>query len=90
MGEEKLQALLQESLAVATRTDAMKPPDLARVVIDNHGAAEGGDVPDRVGERGPQVFVGLGGVSGTPMARRTAVYEGSTREILGRAGGWCD
>jgi hypothetical protein len=34
MGEEKLQALLQESLAVATRTDAMKPSDLARVVID--------------------------------------------------------
>src|SRR5262245_57276267 len=32
MGEEKLQALLQESLAVATRTDAMKPSDLARVV----------------------------------------------------------
>jgi IS5 family transposase len=32
MGEEKLQALLQESLAVATRTEAMKP-DL-RVVID--------------------------------------------------------
>src|SRR5215831_2287246 len=34
MGEEKLPALLQESLAVATRTDAMKPSDLARVVID--------------------------------------------------------
>src|SRR5258708_11293076 len=34
MGEEKLQALLQESLAVATRTQAMKPSDLARVVID--------------------------------------------------------
>ena len=34
MGEEKLQALLQESLAVATRTNAMKPSDLARVVID--------------------------------------------------------
>src|SRR5262245_41042414 len=34
MGEEKLQALLQESLAVATRTDAMKASDLARVVID--------------------------------------------------------
>jgi hypothetical protein len=34
MGEEKLQALLQESLAVATRTEAMKPSDLARVVID--------------------------------------------------------
>src|SRR5260221_2188056 len=34
MGEEKLRALLQESLAVATRTQAMKPSDLARVVID--------------------------------------------------------
>src|SRR5262249_19558902 len=34
MGQEKLRALLQESLAVATGTDAMKPSDLACVVID--------------------------------------------------------
>src|SRR6516165_12006205 len=34
MGEVKLQVLLQESLAVATRTEAIKPSDLARVVID--------------------------------------------------------
>src|SRR5271157_1985863 len=34
MGEEKLQTLLQESLAVATRTEAMKPADLARVIVD--------------------------------------------------------
>src|SRR6266481_3038471 len=34
MGEQKLQALLQESLAVATRTEALKPSDLARVVVD--------------------------------------------------------
>jgi transposase, IS5 family len=34
MGEERLQALLQESLSVATRTGAMKPSDLSRVVID--------------------------------------------------------
>jgi transposase, IS5 family len=34
MGEERLQALLQESLAVATRTEAMKPSDLSCVVID--------------------------------------------------------
>ena len=47
MGEDKLKALLQESLAVATRTDAMKPSDLTRVVIDATVAAEGGDVPDR-------------------------------------------
>jgi IS5 family transposase len=34
MGEERLQALLQESLAVATRAGAMKPGDLARVIVD--------------------------------------------------------
>jgi len=34
MGEEKLVALLQESLAVATRTEAMRPKDLSRVIID--------------------------------------------------------
>ena len=34
MGEAKLTALIQESLAVATRTEAMKPKDLARVVVD--------------------------------------------------------
>src|SRR5450631_1766478 len=34
MGEERLQGLLQESLAVATRTGAMKPGDLARVIVD--------------------------------------------------------
>ncbi len=34
MGEERLQALLQESLAVAARTGAMKPSDLSRVIVD--------------------------------------------------------
>jgi transposase, IS5 family len=34
MGEEKLQALVHESLAVATRIEAMKPSDLARIVVD--------------------------------------------------------
>src|SRR3981081_4582707 len=34
MGEERLQALLQESLAVAARSGAMKPGDLARVIVD--------------------------------------------------------
>ena len=34
MGEERLAALLQESLAVATRTGAIKPADLARVIVD--------------------------------------------------------
>src|SRR6201987_3282584 len=34
MGEEKLQALLQESLAVATKTEAIKPTELSEVIID--------------------------------------------------------
>src|ERR1035437_6702672 len=34
MGEEKLQALVQESLSVAARTDAIKPSELNRVIID--------------------------------------------------------
>jgi hypothetical protein len=34
MGEERLEAFLQESLAVATRTGAMKPSDLSRVIVD--------------------------------------------------------
>src|SRR6201981_3575514 len=34
MGEEKLQALLQESLAVASKTKALKPNDLNRIIVD--------------------------------------------------------
>lgn len=34
MGEERLQALLQESLSVAARTEAIKPKDLNRVIVD--------------------------------------------------------
>jgi IS5 family transposase len=34
MGEGKLQALLQESLATAVRTDALKPSDLSGVIVD--------------------------------------------------------
>ena len=34
MGEERLQALLQESLSVAVRTEAIKPCELAQVIVD--------------------------------------------------------
>ena len=47
MGEAKLTALIQESLAVATRTEAMKPKDLGARGRRYDGAAQGGDVPDR-------------------------------------------
>jgi IS5 family transposase len=34
MGEERIEALLQESLAVAVKTGAMKPQDTRRVIVD--------------------------------------------------------
>jgi len=34
MGEERLQALIQESLSVATRTKSIKPSELSRVIVD--------------------------------------------------------
>ena len=34
MGEEKIAALIQESLNVATRTGAAKPADFARIIVD--------------------------------------------------------
>jgi len=34
MGEEKIMALLQESLSVAVKTGAMKPSDTRRVIVD--------------------------------------------------------
>ena len=47
MGEEKLEALLQESLSVATRTEAIKPSELVAGDRRHHGAAQERDVPDR-------------------------------------------
>jgi IS5 family transposase len=34
MGEEKLVALIQESLNIATRTGAAKPTDFSKVIVD--------------------------------------------------------
>jgi len=34
MGEERLQALLQESLSVASKTEAIRPADLNRIIVD--------------------------------------------------------
>ena len=40
MREERLVALIQESLSVAARTGAAKPPDFVKVIVDTK--AEGG------------------------------------------------
>src|SRR5207244_4279206 len=55
MGEEKLRALLQESLAVATRTEVMKPSDLARGEGGFAGSVRTAAVPGpaRAGTRAP-------------------------------------
>jgi IS5 family transposase len=45
MGEEKLQALVQESLSVATRTEALKPSDLNRVIVDTTVQPKNGMFP---------------------------------------------
>ena len=34
MGEEKLVAVIQESLSIATRTGAAKPADFSKVIVD--------------------------------------------------------
>lgn len=34
MGEERLAALIQESLSVAVKTKAIKPSELSRVIVD--------------------------------------------------------
>ena len=34
MGEEKMDALLQESLSIAVKSDALKPSELSEVIID--------------------------------------------------------
>ena len=47
MGEEKLKALIQESLQTATRTGAAKPSDFIRGHRRHDGAAEGDRLPDR-------------------------------------------
>lgn len=45
MGEERLQTLLQESLSVATRTKAIKPPELSRGDRPHLGSAQEHDDP---------------------------------------------
>jgi IS5 family transposase len=55
MGEEKLVALLQESLSTATRNGAAKHSDFSRIVVDMtvqpKAVAYPTDAPDAAGER---------------------------------------
>ena len=64
MGEERLVALIQESLAVATRTGAARVVYFSKVIVVYDGSAQGGGLSDRrqahasgapaAGEAGPE------------------------------------
>ena len=45
MGEERLTALIQESLSVATRTGAAKPADFSKVIVDTTVQPKAGAFP---------------------------------------------
>jgi len=77
MGDAKLTALIQESLSVATRTEAMKPKDLARVVVD---MSTGRGISSLWGAQ----FSPLGGDGDQPFERSgPPVFGGRPRRLIG-------
>lgn len=69
MGEEKLTALLQESLATAVRVDAPKPRDLAQVVVDTTVQPKNVMFPTdaRLLQRAREILVRLAKKRGVPL-----------------------
>jgi IS5 family transposase len=73
MGEERLVAPLQESLSVATKTEAIKPSDLKRVIVDTTVQPKNVMFPTdaRLFNRAREILVrlakGAAAVSSSPM-----------------------
>jgi len=69
MGEEKLLALLQESLAVAAKTGALKPSDLSRVIVDTTVQPKNVMFPTdaRLLHRAREILVRLAGKNGVEL-----------------------
>jgi hypothetical protein len=69
MGAERLQALLQESLAVATRSEAIKPSDPARAVVDTTVQPKNVTFPTdaKLVNRAREKLVALAKKLGSPM-----------------------
>ncbi len=69
MGEEKLQALLQESLAVAVRTEALKPSELSRVIVDTTVQPKNAMFPTdaRLLNRAREILVRMAAKHGVPL-----------------------
>jgi len=69
MGEERLRALIQESLSVATRTRAIKPAELSKVVIDTTVQPKNVMFPTdaRLLNRAREILVRLAGKHGVSL-----------------------
>lgn len=74
IGEEKLQALLQESLSVASKTEALKPSDLDRVIVDTTVQPKNVMFPTdaRLLNRGREILVRLAKRYGIKLRRSYA------------------
>src|SRR6187397_2745814 len=74
MGEERLQALLQESLSVATKTEAIKPCELSRVIVDTTVEPKNVMFPTdaRLLNRAREILVRLARKHGVPLRQSYA------------------
>src|SRR3979411_972060 len=74
MGEERLQALIQESLSVATRTKAIKPSELSRVIVDTTVQPKNVTFPTdaKLLNRAREKLVGLAQLHAVPLSQSYA------------------
>jgi IS5 family transposase len=74
MGEEKIRALLQESLSIAVKTDAVKPAQLSEVIIDTTVQPKNVMFPTdaRLLNRAREILVRLAGKHGVALRQSYA------------------
>src|SRR6266516_915477 len=74
MGEERLAALIQESLSVATRTKAIKPSELSRVIVDTTAQPKNVTIPTdaKLLNRAREMLVRLAQLTGVGLRQSYA------------------
>src|ERR1700716_216522 len=79
MGEERLQALIQESLSVATRTKGIKPSELSRVIVDTTVQPKNVTFPTdaKLLNRAREKLVRLGQLHAVPLRQSYARWASS-------------
>src|SRR5665213_614028 len=93
MGEEKLQALIQESLSVARRTGAIKPSQLSRVIVDTTVQPKNVMFPTdaKLLNRAREILVRLAGKHGVDLRqsyKRVGKYALIKHQRYAVNGGW--